>query len=375
MQQKPDFISDLERVVRIDHLRKNMAQHHIEGVFLGATANLRYFTGLYWHASERMLGAVITQDRLVYIVPAFEKDRVAELPHLAGDIVVWQEDEDPARKIAEQLTPAGYLAVDEGNALSFYYQIAHHKAYEKIVDAAPFIRPLRMCKSKNEIAIIQYAMDITMEVQRRVRDFLKPGITASRVIEFISQSHQELGGNSSSFAIVSFGKATSFPHGAEGEQILQQGDIILIDTGTTIDGYHSDITRTYMLEDATPEFEKVWNIERQLQDIVFHACKIGSSCASADIAGRKALESFGLGPDYAVPGIPHRIGHGIGLEIHEAPYISRHDHTILQEGMCFSNEPTLIFPGQFGIRLEDHIHMGEKEACWFTQPAKSPIDV
>lgn len=375
MLQRPNPITDGERLFRTEKMRKKMVQQHIAAVFLGATSNLNYFTGLQWEISERLFGVVITHDRLTYIAPAFEKSRLEELPHLKGDIVIWQEDENPIEKTASFFPKHGLIAIDEAIPLHFYLQFTEVVDHTRTIGANDLTVALRMEKSENEIAIIQYAMNITLEVQKRVRDYLQPGMSSHGVIKFIDEEHHKLCGNGSSFAIVSFGKATAIPHGVEENQILQKGDAILIDTGTTVDGYHSDITRSYMLDNVTDEFAKVWGIEQQLQNIVFNACKLGKSAADVDNAGREALLTFGLGPDYMLPGIPHRIGHGLGLNIHEEPFISRHDHTILKPGMCFSNEPTLIYPDHFGIRLEDAIYMTAEGAKWFTPPAQNPTEI
>lgn len=375
MLQRPDPITDSERLLRIEKMRKKMVQQRIAAVFLGATSNLNYFTGLQWEISERLLGVVITHDRLTYIAPAFEKSRLEELSHLKGDIVTWQEDESPIEKAAFFFPKHGQVAIDEAIPIHFYFQFAERVGQTRLIGANGLTVALRMEKSENEIAIIQYAMNVTYEVQKRVRGYLQPGVSSLDVTKFIDEEHRKLCGNGSSFAIVSFGKATAIPHGVEENQILKKGDAILIDIGTTVDGYHSDITRSYMLDNVTDEFAKVWGIEQQLQNIVFNACELGKTAADVDNAGREALLTFGLGPDYMLPGIPHRIGHGLGLNIHEEPFISRHDHTILKSGMCFSNEPTLIYPGHFGIRLEDAIYMTEEGAKWFTPPAKNPTEI
>jgi Xaa-Pro dipeptidase len=195
------------------------------------------------------------------------------------------------------------------------------------------------------------------------------------VVRYIDEQHRALGAaGGSSFCIVSFGEATSLPHGADGEQTYSAGDVILVDTGCRIDGYHSDLTRTYVLDEPDADFARAWAIERAAQQAVFDAAKLGAACSSLDDAARAVMVRHGLGPDYALPGLPHRAGHGLGLEIHEEPYIVRGNRTTLEPGMCFSNEPMIVFPGRYGIRLEDHIHMTETGAAWFTQPAESPTE-
>ncbi len=372
---RPANIDDAERLQRLEALRAVLRSKNIGALLLGSTESLHYFTGLVWHPSERLLGAVVTQTDLTYIVPGFELSRVESLPHLAGDILIWQEEESSAALVASLLPEEASLAVDDAVPLFVYHALKAEIGGERLVDGGPIIGALRLCKSDTEIAIIKYAMALTLEVHKSTHDFIKPGVAASDVVRFIDEQHKALGAdNGSSFCIVSFGEATSLPHGADGEQFYKAGDVILVDTGCRIDGYHSDLTRTYMLDDPTPEFSRIWAIERETQQAVFDAAKIGAACSSLDDAARTVLGRHDLGPDYNLPGLPHRAGHGLGLEIHEAPFIVRGNALPLEKGMCFSNEPMIVVPGQFGIRLEDHIYMAADGPRWFTQPAKSPTE-
>ncbi len=369
-------ITQEERRGRLSRLRERMQAHGIAATLLGPTESLRYFTGLVWHLSERLLGAVVTEDRLIYVVPGFENSRVETLPHLPGEIAVWQEEESPSALVSKLAGPSGRLALDDALPLAFYHAFAEQMGAARLVDGGPMIRALRAIKSPAEIAIIRYAMGITLDIHRKVRNTLTAGTAASDVVRFIDQQHRAAGASGgSSFCIVSFGAATSLPHGADGEQILQAGDVVLVDTGCRIDGYHSDLTRTYMLEAGNSEFERAWTIEREGQQAVFDAARLGETCESLDAAARSTFARHGLGPDYRLPGLPHRAGHGLGLEIHEAPYIVRGNKTPLAPGMCFSNEPMVVFPGTFGVRLEDHIYMAEDGPHWFTKPAENPYAV
>ena len=174
--------------------------------------------------------------------------------------------------------------------------------------------------------------------------------------------------------IVSFGAATALPHGSPIDHSYNAGDVILIDTGCLINGYPSDITRTYMLDEPDAEFARHWAIEREAEQAVFDAAKLGAACGSLDDAARAVVGKYGMGPDYRLPGIPHRAGHGLGLDGHEDPFIVRGNDIRLAPGMCFSSEPMIVFPGKYGIRLEDIIHMTEQGPAWFTQPSKSPTE-
>ncbi|NTJ44534.1 aminopeptidase P family protein [Agrobacterium larrymoorei] len=371
---KPSPIFDAERIQRIALLRHKMTEHNVGAVLLGSTESLRYFTGLIWHQSERLLGAVITATDLHYIVPGFEKSRVDTLPHIGGEVHLWQEEESPATLVASLVGEHGRVALDDALPLFTYHALAQKLGQYRLIDGSRLIRDLRCRKSASEIAIIKYAMGLTLEVQKRAHSIMKPGTRASDVVRFIDEQHRELGESGSTFCIVSFGAATSLPHGAEGDQILKDRDVILVDTGTRIDGYHSDLTRTYVLDELGADFAKAWTIEREAQQAVFDAAKLGAACSTLDDAAREVLARHGLGPGYALPGLPHRAGHGLGLEIHEEPYIVRGNGQTLAEGMCFSNEPMLVYPDRFGIRLEDHIYMSAEGARWFTQPANSPTE-
>jgi Xaa-Pro dipeptidase len=203
---------------------------------------------------------------------------------------------------------------------------------------------------------------------------LHEGISTTEVEEFIKLAHQKVGAPGNYFCIVLFGLATSFPHGVKDPQILKKGDMVLIDTGCKVHDYLSDITRTYVFGEATDRQRQFWNNEKAAQIAAFNAAKIGVPCEDVDTAARSYLAEQGLGPDYQTPGCPHRTGHGIGLDIHEWPYLVGGNKTPLAAGMCFSNEPMLVIPDEFGVRLEDHFYMTDSGAKWFTEPSHSIDD-
>ncbi len=361
-----------ERQARLAGLRSGMDAAGVETVLLGSTSSLRYFTGLDWYASERLVGALVhASGGLDYITPRFELEKVEGLISLPGQVLTWEEDQSPWRLVADRIGSTGRMGVDERMALAMYRSLRAEIDDARLADAAPLIHPLRSRKSPAEIALMSHAKAITIEVHRRAHDQLQAGQRASEVVRFIDDQHRALGGSGNSFCIVSFGEDTSLPHGGEGDRALAQGDVVLIDTGTRIDGYSSDITRTYVFGEASPEVRRVWEAEKRAQAAAFDAARPGVACEAVDAAARRSLEADGFGPGYSLPGLPHRTGHGIGLDIHEGPYLVKGDRTPLAAGMCFSNEPMIVVPGRFGVRLEDHFHMSDTGPAWFTQPQHS----
>jgi len=371
---RPAPISATERAARLDGLRRQMDGAGVDAVLLGSTTSLRYFTGVSWHASERFCGAIVHGDRIEYVAPGFELAKVSSLLGVSGEVLTWEEDENPYRLIAGRLRANAKLGLDDQIALFMYHRLRAEMGDERLTDAGALINTLRRQKSPAEIALMQRAKDITLEVHRRAWKQLRAGQLASEVTRFIDAEHRALGGNGNTFCIVSFGEDTSLPHGGETDRALRQGDVVLIDTGTQIDGYNSDITRTYVFGEPTADVRAVWTAEKEAQAAAFAAAKLGAPCESADNAARAVLERRGYGPDYRLPGLPHRTGHGIGLDVHEAPNLCRGDVTPLAVGMCFSNEPMVVIPGRFGVRHEDHFYMTENGPRWFTEPAASIDD-
>ena len=371
----PAPIGPVERKTRIEKLCAAMDAAGVAATLIGPTASLKYFTGMSWHPSERFTGALIHKNGTVeYITPGFEKDKVAQIIGIPGDIHVWQEEESPYALIKSRL-PNGVLAVDEQVALFTWLGFRGAFGNERLKGGGALIGSLRSRKSKAEIALMQYAKDMTLEVQRRAWKNLREGVRASEVGKFIDTEHRKMGGSGNIFCIVSFGEDTSLPHGGETDRVLKAGDAVLIDTGTSVDGYNSDITRSYVFgREPSKDYVRVWDAEKRAQAAAFEAARIGASCASVDDAARASMAKEGFGPDYNMPGLPHRTGHGIGLDVHESPNLVRGDRTLLATGMCFSNEPMIVVPGKLGIRLEDHFYMDEKGPRWFTQPSFSAAE-
>lgn len=368
---RPPLIGSDERARRVEALRAAMDRFGVRAALLGSTSSLRYFTGIDWHLSERFLGAIISATRIDYISPRFELEKVAGLVTLPGDIKTWEEEENPYQLIAK-LAPAGVVALDPDLPLFMYRALRRETDDARLSDAALLIGPLRARKSPAEIALLRHAKRLTLEAQRRAHGFLRDGVLASEVARFIDETHRALGAEGgSTFCIVAFGADTALPHGPEGDRSLNPGDAVLIDTGCRIGGYNSDITRSHFFGDPPADYRAAWRAEKEAQGAAFEAALIGVACESVDAAARRTLEKRGYGPGYALPGLPHRTGHGIGLDIHESPNLVRGDSTPLDIGMCFSNEPMIVVPGRFGVRHEDHFYISDTGPRWFTKPAES----
>lgn len=368
-------ISVNERLARVTQARSLMKERALDALVVNAGTSLRYFTGLPWTASERLVAMVLLRTgKPLVVCPEFERGSVLAGMSIDVELRTWEEHEDPYRLVAEAVRDQGAqrVAVDPQMPYIAVEGLRAVMSGVAIVEASPVIDACRMHKSPAELALMQQAMSMTLRVHRLAASILAPGISSGEVKRFIDLAHRKLGADAgSTFCAVQFGEASAYPHGLPGEQQLCEGDIVLIDTGCQVDGYHSDITRTYAFGAPTSRQIEVWQHEREAQQAAFDAVRPGATCESIDAVARQVLERAGYGPDYRLPGLPHRTGHGIGLSIHEPAYLVRGDRRPLAAGMCFSNEPMIVIPGQFGIRLEDHFYVTAAGAEWFTQPAHS----
>ena len=376
---KKKNIPTSEYLKRIKKLMSLLINYKIDAIYLDSSSNLSYFTGLKITRSERLHGAIITSSGEVgYICPAFEKEKTTESIIVDGQIFVWEEHQNPACIITKALIRKGIkngtIAIDEQTTLIIYESIKHQSNGYKLISASSITKNCREIKSELEISFIKMSMGIALKVQKAAAAILHEGITTTEVQEFIIEAHKRLGSTPPAFNIVLFGEATAYPHGVPYPQTLRYGDNVLIDIGATVGGYYSDLTRTYVFGEATRRQREIWDLEREAQQMVFKSAKIGSTCESLDFVARSFLESHGLGPGYKTPGLPHRTGHGLGLDIHEHPFIVKGNKDLLQEGMCFSNEPMICIYGEFGVRLEDHIYISKEGPVWFTEPAYSIDD-
>lgn len=366
-------ITRAEHQSRIKKAQGLMAENGIDAMFLDAGTGLEYFTGVRWGRSERMLAAVIpVEGDVKYVSPGFEEERLRELMSIGSDVRTWEEHESPYERVAQILDDIGAgkgtVAMEERVRFFLFDGIRRERPDATYVSAEPVTIPCRLYKSEDEIRLMQVASDITIECYRKAIPMLEEGMSPQDFINLTAQIMNGLGAPGGRLWC-SFGKATAYPHGSIEPQTLRKGDMVLMDGGCSVHGYRADISRTTVFGEPTTRQTEIWNLERKAQQAGFDAAQIGAPCENVDIAARKVLVDAGFGPDYKVPGLPHRTGHGIGMDGHEWGNMVLGNKTPLDVGMCFSVEPMIAIYGEFGVRLEDCVYMTPEGPAWFSQPS------
>jgi Xaa-Pro dipeptidase len=369
-------ITTEERRGRIEKAQQLMAEQKIQALVLDAGSTLKYFTGISWWPSERTMVAIIpAEGEVKYICPAFEENRLRELIQIGTEVYGWQEDESPYKLIADTFKKAGISAGTIGieEQLRFFILdgIRKEASHLNYVSGDPVTIPCRLVKSPAEIALMQKATDITIAAMTIGINSLKEGMSPAEFIAIVTDAHIKLGAEPN-FADVNFDKASAFPHGSVQPQKLKKGDIVLMDCGCKVDGYCSDISRTIVFgAEPTKRQQEIWDLEQKAQAAGYAAAKIGVALEEVDAAARKVITEGGFGPDYKLPGLPHRTGHGIGMDVHEWGNAVRGNKLLLQPGICFSIEPNISIVGEFGVRHEDCVYMTAEGPKWLSQPAIS----
>ena len=367
-------ISDDERKARIAKAQRLMTEQKIDAIYLEPGSSMFYFTGMRWGTSERMFALVIPQrGELAWICPKFEEERARELIKFGNDVRTWEEDDSPYRRVAQVFRDRGIrlgrIGIEERVRFFLFDGIRQAAPRLEFVSATPITAGCRMFKSPAELALMQKANDLTIVAYRATWATMRDGMPQDEFANNCATAFRNLGVQGGVFC--SFGKYTAFPHGSSTPQTLEEGDVVLMDGGCTVEGYQSDITRTFVFGKPTQRQREIWELEHKSQDAGFAAAQIGAPCEVVDAAARKVITDAGFGPDYKVPGLPHRTGHGIGLDGHEWTNFVRGNKTPIQPGMCFSDEPTIVIYGEFGIRLEDCLYITEKGPKFFTSQSPS----
>ncbi len=382
-QAKP--ITKEERRARLEKARELMKQNGLDAVVIAGGTSLVYFTNIHWWLSERFSGLVIpAKGDVFFVTPAFEEDRTREQMATGPlgsdtDVRIWNEDENPYAKLAQGLADRGIktgkVGIEERTYFVYADGIAHAAPAMQMVSATPVTAGCRQIKSEHEVALMRLAAHVTLKAYEAAYNTLKEykgdkPATQNDFAAWVSAAHQKLGFQGA--AGVQVGEYSALPHGSVQPQVIHENEILLMDGGCTVEGYQSDISRTFVIGKPTDKMKKVFEIDRRAQDAALRTAKPGVPCENVDAAARKVITDAGYGPDYKYFG--HRLGHGMGMDGHEWPYLVRGNKLPMQANMTFSNEPGIYIKGEFGVRVEDDMHITENGAELFTPQSPSLED-
>jgi Xaa-Pro aminopeptidase len=372
----PPPISSAERLKRVAQAQALMQRNGIGSILVESGPSLDYLTGVQWWRSERLTAAVIpASGDPIIVTPFFERPSVAESLSIPAEIRTWNEDEEPLKLVADFLReravagePVGFEETDRFFILD---RLKQQLPAVRVVSGNPVVRAQRMIKSAHELELMQAANEIMLASLRYAAARTREGMTPADIDGLIGAAQKKLGGSYDG-GLVLLGEASAYPHGSHKPQRVRRGEVVLMDCTCAVHGYQADITRTYVFgAEPTAEQRKVWDQVHRGQQIAIAAAKVGVPAGAVDDAVRSAYERWGYGPGYKLPGLSHRTGHGIGMEVHEPVYLVHGETTPLAPGMCFSDEPGIYIPGKFGIRIEDCWHMTANGPKFFTQPPPS----
>jgi Xaa-Pro dipeptidase len=370
---KPITVAEFQ--ARIAQAQKLMteANPRFEAIYVTPGTTLGYFIGFRWGLSERIVALLIprTGDPLI-VCPAFEEARLRENLRWPIEVRVWQEDESPyelaAKWLAERGIRTGRIGVEETTRFVFEDGLHHAAPALEYVSADPITVGCRARKSDHEIELMRLACEATFAVYKATFASLREGMKQSEVSSLVARGYRRMGLVGDAFVL--FGPAAAFPHGTHDDRALREGDGVLMDDGTTVEGYQSDVTRTGVLGKPSDKLQRAFEIVRKAQDAALAAAVAGHECGSVDDAARKVIVDAGFGPGYKY--FMHRLGHGMGLDGHEWPYLAHGNRTILQPNMTFSNEPGIYVPGDYGMRCEDDMVIAESGAAHLLTPGFQP---
>ena len=366
-----------ERAARQERARQLMRENNLSAILLAQGTSLAYFTGIRWQGGERLFAMVLpAKGEAFYVSPAFEEGRareqIAQAPDGSKpDVRTWQEDESPYQRVAQGLSDrgiaSGTVGVEETAKFVFSDKLRQAAASATFTSATPVTAGCRMLKSRHEIDLMRLAAKVTLAAYEATYRSMKVGMTQRDVEEMLETAHRKLGFEGG--AEVQVGEFSSFPHGSVQPQVIRESTIVMIDGGCAVEGYQSDITRTFVLGKPSDKMKQVFDIVHRAQSAALATAKPGAEAGSVDAAARKVIVDAGYGPDYKY--FAHRLGHGMGMDGHEWPYLVRGNSTKLQPEMTFSDEPGIYIHGEFGIRLEDDMHITEAGSELFTPQSPS----
>jgi len=373
------------RRARIEQARRLMTENRIDALMLMGGTSLAYFSNIRWGGGERLFALILpAKGEPFFVCPAFERDRAREqiaISPFAGpfatpvagnsDVRTWEEDESPYQRVAEGLRDrgisSGRLGMEETVHFVFSDGVGKAAPAVSIVSGTPVTAGCRMHKSNHEIELMRLAAQVTITAYEAAWRALEPGMTQRQLRQLIDTAYTQLGfpGEVS----VNVGQYSALPHGSIQPQTIHEGEIVMIDDGCVVEGYVSDITRTFVLGKPTDKMRQVFDIVHRAQKAALETARPGVEAQVVDAAARRVIVEAGYGPDYKY--FKHRLGHGMGMDGHEWPYLVRGDTIRLERNMMFSDEPGIYIQGEFGVRLEDDMHVMENGAELFTGQSAS----
>lgn len=358
-----------QRLARLQHL---MRQNGISAAIVEAGASLFYFTGINWWRSERLTAALLpAEGELCIVTPEFEEPSIREMLVVPGEVRIWNEHQNPHKIVADWISEQkpGDRPVAIEDTVRFFAVDGLRKALPSVtlVSAEPIVTACRMIKTTTELALMQEAADIVDTAYRSISGQFAAGMEGKDVFALMSKAISGFGGMEPSGG-VQINEGSALPHGSKYPEKIREGSVILMDCGCRVDGYYADISRTLVFGEPSKRQRDVFRQVRQGMEVAMMTAQPGTEAGKVDDAVRALYEGMGYGPGYGTPGLPHRTGHGIGLDIHEPVNLVHGEKTPLQPGMCFSNEPGLYIPGEFGVRIEDCFYITEAGPQYFTQP-------
>ncbi|WP_411820960.1 Xaa-Pro peptidase family protein [Hyphococcus formosus] len=364
-----------ERRTRIEKVQGLMRDQGISALLLDAGSAMVYFTGINWWRSERLTGVIIPADgEIAVVTPYFEEPSIRESLMVGDDVRTWHEHESPFELVAGILKDRGLtkgkLAIEETVRHFIVDGVAKAAPEFEIVSGHDVTLGVRLYKSPAELALMQIANNITLAAYKHVHSKIEAGMSQQDISALMSATTAQLGG-AVSFSMALIGESSAYPHGSNKPQTVQEGSIILMDCGCSVHDYQSDISRTWVFGEPTAKQRKVWNTVKQGQELALESAQLGVSAGTVDDVVRRYYEAEGFGPGYKTPGLPHRLGHGIGMDVHEPVNFVHGEEKPLAPGMCFSNEPGIYLFGEFGVRLEDCLYMTEDGPKLFTDLSPS----
>jgi len=370
-------ISTEERRARIEEAHRLMAENRIAALMLMSGTSLVYFANIRWWGGERLFALILpAKGQPFFVCPAFERDRaeeqIAQSPFAGtADVRIWEEDGSPYSRIAEGLRERGLaggrLGMEETVHYVFSEGVSKAGPALNIVSGTPVTAGCRMRKSRHEIELMRLAARVTITAYEAAWRALEPGMTLQQLQRLIEAAYSQLGfpGGVS----VNVGRYSALPHGSVEPQTIHEGEVVMIDDGCLVEGYTSDITRTFVLGKPADKMRQVFDIVRRAQKAALDATRLGVEAQAVDAAARKVITDAGFGPGYKF--FTHRVGHGMGMDGHEWPYLVRGNTLKLEPNMTFSDEPGIYIRGEFGVRLEDDMHVTEDAAELFTGQSAS----